>query len=343
MTQTVNFSTFDRILNTHQSVKLAQVVNLNKELLNAQLRQNQKLNSLDSKLAEANSLNRQMLQNQIAELRRQEEQIFYKSLAFNCFEIIQKLETIENINLKTYFVLTYSEKLKANLEKAKETLEELTDKSQVKTYIGQLTSVSNSIIKSSDFINSKLSFLNDTISEYQELEDKFDTELKQLKITITNLKIPSSGLFGFNNKARLDAINQRTELEKVYTEKVNSKQTFLNTHKSKIIYNEIALTYTEFEPLLDDINNIENKFKDKFDVKPKIYRDPLIKQAAQIIVTSQLVSSSLLQRRLKLGYKRAEKIIDQLEEDGIIAASDGVANHKVKVQSLADLDKFFQS
>jgi hypothetical protein len=341
MPQTVNFSTFDRILNIHQSVKLAQVVNLNKELLNAQLRQNQKLNSLDSKLAEANSLSRQMLQNQIAELKRHEEQIFYKSLAFNCFEIIEKLETIEDINLKTYFVLTYSEKLKANLEKAKETLEELSDKSQIKIYIGRLSTLSNCIINSSEFINSQLSYLNDTISDYQKIEEQFDIELKQLKTTINTVKIPSAGLFGFNNKARLNALNQRSELEKIYTEKVNLKQTALNTHKSKILYNEIAVAYPEFELLLDDINNIENKFKDKFDIKTKIYRDPLIKQAAQIIVTHQQGSSSLLQRRLKLGYKRAEKIIDQLEEDGIIAASDGTNNRKVIVQNLADLDKFF--
>ncbi|MFN5794068.1 MAG: hypothetical protein ACK455_04670, partial [Bacteroidota bacterium] len=285
MPQTVNFSTFDRILNIHQSVKLTQVVNLNKELLNAQLRQNQKLNSLDSKLAEANSLSRQMLQNQIAELKRHEEQIFYKSLAFNCFEIIEKLETIEDINLKTYFVLTYSEKLKANLEKAKETLEELSDKSQIKIYIGRLSTLSNCIINSSEFINSQLSYLNDTISDYQKIEEQFDIELKQLKTTINTVKIPSAGLFGFNNKARLNALNQRSELEKIYTEKVNLKQTALNTHKSKILYNEIAVAYPEFELLLDDINNIENKFKDKFDIKTKIYRDPLIKQAAQIIVT----------------------------------------------------------
>ncbi len=51
--------------------------------------------------------------------------------------------------------------------------------------------------------------------------------------------------------------------------------------------------------------------------------DPLIWQAAQIVVDSQLGSTSGLQRRLKVGYARAGRIMDMLEAKGIVGPPDG--------------------
>lgn len=51
--------------------------------------------------------------------------------------------------------------------------------------------------------------------------------------------------------------------------------------------------------------------------------DPLIWEAAQIVVDSQLGSTSGLQRRLKVGYARAGRIMDELEEKGIVGPPDG--------------------
>lgn len=51
--------------------------------------------------------------------------------------------------------------------------------------------------------------------------------------------------------------------------------------------------------------------------------DPLIWEAARIVVESQLGSTSGLQRRLKVGYARAGRIMDMLEEKGVVGPPDG--------------------
>ncbi|MBU2651806.1 MAG: DNA translocase FtsK [Bacteroidetes bacterium] len=75
-------------------------------------------------------------------------------------------------------------------------------------------------------------------------------------------------------------------------------------------------------------------------------RDELFDDAARIIVQNQQGSTSLLQRRLKLGYNRAGRIIDQLEAAGIVGPFEGSKAREVKVkdeyileQILRDLDK----
>jgi len=52
-------------------------------------------------------------------------------------------------------------------------------------------------------------------------------------------------------------------------------------------------------------------------------RDPLFDDAARLIVMHQQGSTSLIQRKLKLGYNRAGRIIDQLEAAGIVGSFEG--------------------
>ena len=52
-------------------------------------------------------------------------------------------------------------------------------------------------------------------------------------------------------------------------------------------------------------------------------RDPLFRQAAEVCIQNQLGSTSLLQRRLKIGYGRAARLIDFMAEDGIVVAYNG--------------------
>jgi len=52
-------------------------------------------------------------------------------------------------------------------------------------------------------------------------------------------------------------------------------------------------------------------------------RDPLFRQAAEVCIQNQLGSTSLLQRRMSIGYGRAARIIDQLEETGILGPPNG--------------------
>ena len=67
-------------------------------------------------------------------------------------------------------------------------------------------------------------------------------------------------------------------------------------------------------------------------------RDPLFRQAAEVCIQNQLGSTSLLQRRMSIGYGRAARIIDQLEEAGILGPANGSKPRDVLV-GLEDLDE----
>jgi S-DNA-T family DNA segregation ATPase FtsK/SpoIIIE len=66
-------------------------------------------------------------------------------------------------------------------------------------------------------------------------------------------------------------------------------------------------------------------------------RDPLFRQAAEVCIQNQLGSTSLLQRRMSIGYGRAARIIDQLEQAGILGLANGSKPRDVLV-GLEELD-----
>ena len=71
-------------------------------------------------------------------------------------------------------------------------------------------------------------------------------------------------------------------------------------------------------------------------------RDPLFEEAARIVVQTQQGSTSMLQRKLKLGYNRAGRIIDQLEKAGIVGPFAGSKQREVKVATEFALDQFLK-
>jgi len=66
-------------------------------------------------------------------------------------------------------------------------------------------------------------------------------------------------------------------------------------------------------------------------------RDPLFLEAAETCINNQLGSTSLLQRKLRIGYGRAARIIDQLHEAGVLGPPDGSKPREV-LKGLEDLD-----
>lgn len=69
-------------------------------------------------------------------------------------------------------------------------------------------------------------------------------------------------------------------------------------------------------------------------------RDELFDEAARTIVRHQQGSVSLLQRRLKVGYARAARIVDELEDAGIVGPFDGSKARMVMLESEADLEAY---
>ncbi len=72
-------------------------------------------------------------------------------------------------------------------------------------------------------------------------------------------------------------------------------------------------------------------------------RDKMFRDAAEILVIAQQGSASLLQRKLKLGYNRAGRIIDQLEAAGIVGQFEGSKARQVLIPDLEALKHFFDN
>ncbi len=72
-------------------------------------------------------------------------------------------------------------------------------------------------------------------------------------------------------------------------------------------------------------------------------RDPLFEDAARLIVQSQMGSTSLIQRRMKLGYNRAGRLMDQLEAAGIVGPNQGSKAREVRFKTDTELEMFLET
>ncbi len=72
-------------------------------------------------------------------------------------------------------------------------------------------------------------------------------------------------------------------------------------------------------------------------------RDPLFEDAARLIVASQMGSTSLLQRRMKLDYNRVGRLMDQLEAAGIVGPNQGSKAREVQVKTEMELEDILGS
>ena len=72
-------------------------------------------------------------------------------------------------------------------------------------------------------------------------------------------------------------------------------------------------------------------------------RDVLFEDAARLIVIAQQGSASLLQRKLKLGYNRAGRLIDQLEAAGVVGQFEGSKARQVLIQDEVSLEQLLNN
>jgi len=66
--------------------------------------------------------------------------------------------------------------------------------------------------------------------------------------------------------------------------------------------------------------------------------DDMFNDAVRVVIDMRKASTSLLQRKLRVGYSRAARIIEEMEEQGIIGPADGARPREVLITSMADLD-----
>src|SRR5690554_5700669 len=72
-------------------------------------------------------------------------------------------------------------------------------------------------------------------------------------------------------------------------------------------------------------------------------RDAMFREAAEVLVLAQQGSASLLQRKLKLGYNRAGRIIDQLEAAGVVGQFEGSKARQVLVPTIDALNQLLDN
>jgi len=69
--------------------------------------------------------------------------------------------------------------------------------------------------------------------------------------------------------------------------------------------------------------------------------DDMLEDAGRLVVETQHGSTSMIQRRMKLGYNRAGRIMDQLEALGIVGPADGSKPREVLFYGIEELNRFF--
>lgn len=90
-------------------------------------------------------------------------------------------------------------------------------------------------------------------------------------------------------------------------------------------------------PEIEDEENGQSKEMDPNE------RDEFFEEAARLIVQNQHGSTSLIQRKLKLGYNRAGRIMDQLESAGIVGPFEGSKAREVRFRDLSTLEEYLKS
>ena len=140
-------------------------------------------------------------------------------------------------------------------------------------------------------------------------------------------KILNSGLIPFLTGGEKLAFSENMELILDYffdyfPEKEKEKEKILEkmTHLTKNYYPPAPLTTWEIKDE-EKIKIEEGELKEKY--------DPLLLDAAKIFITAKQASATLLQRKLKVGFARAARIMDELEELGIIGPAEGSKPRRV--------------
>ena len=170
-----------------------------------------------------------------------------------------------------------------------------------------------------------------------------------------------TGLIKANFPARVafrvtSKIDSRTILDSSGADQLIGRGDMLFTQGNELIRIQCAFVDTPEIELLTDFIGSQKAYPNAYQLPEYISedsgtnidiniedRDALFKEAAEVIVTAQQGSASLLQRKLKLGYNRAGRLIDQLESAGIVGPFEGSKARQVLISDLQSLDRHLEN
>jgi S-DNA-T family DNA segregation ATPase FtsK/SpoIIIE len=175
------------------------------------------------------------------------------------------------------------------------------------------------------------------------------TQRPSVNIITGTIKANFPARIAFKVSSKIDS---RTILDTGGAEQLIGKGDMLISHNGEVTRLQCAFVDTpEVEQIVDYIGDQRGypqafllpEYVDEKELEGKDFdladRDSLFEDAARLIVQNQVGSTSLLQRRMKLGYNRAGRLMDQLEAAGIVGPNQGSKARDVLIKTEMDLQQ----
>ncbi len=179
------------------------------------------------------------------------------------------------------------------------------------------------------------------------------TQRPSVNIITGTIKANFPARIAFKVSSKIDS---RTILDAGGAEQLIGKGDMLISYNGEITRLQCAFVDTpEVEKIAEFIGYQENfpeqyflpEFEDEKELAGKDFdaadRDPLFEDAAKLIVANQIGSTSLIQRKMKLGYNRAGRLMDQLEAAGIVGKNVGSKAREVLVKTDSELVEILET
>mgnify|MGYP001547926644 CR=1 FL=1 len=177
------------------------------------------------------------------------------------------------------------------------------------------------------------------------------TQRPSVNIITGTIKANFPARIAFKVSSKIDS---RTILDTGGAEQLIGKGDMLVSYNGEITRLQCAFVDTpEVEEIAEFIGRqagypqafLLPEYVDEKDMDPRDFdvnnRDPLFEEAARLIVQNQVGSTSLLQRRMKLGYNRAGRLMDQLEAAGVVGPNQGSKAREVIIKTEQELSHYF--
>ena len=179
------------------------------------------------------------------------------------------------------------------------------------------------------------------------------TQRPSVNIITGTIKANFPARIAFKVSSKIDS---RTILDAGGAEQLIGKGDMLISYNGELVRLQCAFVDTpEVDKVVDFIGNQRGyaqafllpEYVDEKEMEGKDFdlndKDSLFEDAARLIVASQSGSTSLLQRRMKLGYNRAGRLMDQLEAAGVVGPNQGSKVREVLIKTDAELQQYLDN